>query len=64
MRFSIVFKQNIIVQFYIGTNMFDLRFKNVSFVFLMQNDKTAGMWLINILLGFMYALSLRGVLFS
>lgn len=64
MRFSIVFKQNVIVQFYIGTNMFDLRFKNVSFVFLMQNDKTAGMWLINILLGFMYALSLRGVLFS
>lgn len=44
--------------------MFDLRFKTVSFVFLMQNDKTAGMWLINILLGFMYALSMRGVLFS
>lgn len=64
MMFSINFKQNIIVLFYIGTNMFDLGFKNVSFVFLMQNDKTDGMWLINILLGFIYALSLRGVLFS
>lgn len=64
MRFSIVFKQTVIVQFYIGTNMFDLRFKNVSFVFLMLNDKTADLWLINILLGFIYAFSLWGVLFS